>query len=215
VKTQVRPPIAPPEPPATTVGPRRRRWLRWVALVVVLIIVAAFIAGVSWIARYDPLARGSIGYAPPAGVDAKVVDVSYAIADAPLIFRIPAVTGMTFRYRFSIRNDGPVAITIRDVGIPVERTGNVVNRHPVRVMTNAYATPTGSPWIAFQPFTLAPGQEGAIEMEATLHGCVEDMLGWGDEEMTYTVFGISRHVMFVPDVELTLVGGPGSPCPRS
>jgi hypothetical protein len=186
-------------------------------LAVVLILISGLIAAATWIGHYDPLSRGSIGYPPPAGVGAKVVDVSYAISDAPRIFRIPAVTGMTFRYRFSISNDGPAAITIKDVGDVWEHTGNAVNRRPVRIMTDAYATPTGSPWIAFRPFTLAPGQEGAIEMEATLKGCMDaaETLGWSDENITYTVFGFTRQEMFSPDVDVTLVGGPGSICSRS
>lgn len=218
METRLQPPLAPPEPPPIATHPGRpRRWPRRLLLAGALLLVLALVAGGTWVARYDPLATGSIGYAAPAGLGAKVVDVSWALPNPPLIYRIPAVTGMTFDYRFSIRNDGPVSITIKDVGIPAERSGNVVNRHPVRVMANAYAGPTGSPWIGFRPITLAPGQEGAIEMQATFQGCLPslDKLSWSDEEMKYSVLGITRHETFTPDIVIVLVGTPSSVCPAS
>ena len=214
VQTRLEPPLAPPEPPPATTPPRRRRrWPRWLALAGVLAVVVALIAGGTWVARYDPLTHGSIGYRP-IGVKAQLVDVSYALTDPPQIFRVQAVTGMTFRYRFAIANAGPVAITIKDVGLPEERSGDVVNRRPVRVMTNAYAGPTGSPWIGFRPFTLAPGQEGGIEMQATLTGCLTNAstISWGEEEITFSVFGLTRHETFTPDIVMALVGSDASAC---
>ncbi len=68
--------------------------------------------------------------------------------------------------------------------------------------------PCGSIWIAFQPFTLAPQQEAAIEMEATLHsGCLSpaSTMSWGPEGITYSVFGIRRHAEFTLNVEIALV----------
>ena len=215
METQVQPPQAPPEPRVVSPdqdGPRR--WRRRLALVAALVLVGALISGGTWVARYDPLATGSFGYTP-LGVKARLVDVGYALPDPPRIFRIQAVTGMTFRYRFSIRNDGPVAITIKDVGVSEERSGDLVNRRPVRVMTNAYAGPTGSPWISFRPFTLAPGQEGAVEMQATLTGCVDGTISWGQEEITYSVLGITRHEMFTPDIVVALFGSGASACSSS
>src|SRR5437879_5265349 len=111
MQTQLQPPLAPPNPPPSASEPgRRRRWPRLVLIAGALVSTLALITGATWIARYDPLTRGSLGWAPPPGVDARVVDVSYALTDAPRIFLIPAVTGMIFPYRFSIKNDGPVSI---------------------------------------------------------------------------------------------------------
>jgi hypothetical protein len=44
-------------------------------------------------------------------------------------------------------------------------------------------------------------------MEATLHGgCLSrsESLGWGDDEITYSVFGITRHANFTPNVVIVL-----------
>jgi hypothetical protein len=213
VDAQVRPPLAPPDPPTLPGGEHRRRWPRRVLIAGVLAVVLALVASGTWLARYDPLAWGSEGYAPPAGVHAKVIDVSWALPGTPRIFRIPAVSGMSLRYRFSITNDGPVPVTIDDVGTSEVHSNQFVTRRPVRVMLDRYATPTGSPWISFRPFTLAPQQEAAIEMEATMHGgCLSPStsISWGTEEITYSVFGITRHSDFTPNVEVVLTSSDAS-----
>jgi hypothetical protein len=177
------------------------------------VLVLAIAAAGTWIARYDPLAPGSFGYAPPKGVRAQVIDVSYALGDVPRIFRIPAATGMTFRYPFSIWNDGPVSVTIDDIGTFGTHSDFIVTRRPVRVQVDPHEGPTGSPWIAFHPFTLAPEHEAAIEMEAAVHrGCIDpgSSMSLVSEDVTYSVFGVTRHVDFTPDVAIVLIGTPAS-----
>jgi hypothetical protein len=172
-----------------------------------VLVVPAVLAGGVWVARYDPLTRGSIGWAPPKNIAVKVVDVSWALPDAPRIFKIDATAGVAFRYRFSIANEGPVPVRIEDVGTSDEHSAPMIPRRPVRVMLDPYATPDGTPWISFRPFTLSPGQEAAIEMQVDVsHPCYAagTSASWSSEDMTYSVFGITRHAVFATNVEIVL-----------
>jgi hypothetical protein len=160
-----------------------------------------------WVARYDPLERGSFGGGPPAGLDAEILDVSLAGAEVERVFRIPARPGMTFTYSFSVANRGPVAVGIEGIGTPrAEQAGDVVTRYPVRMKVNIVPGPVDVQWVPFHSFTLIPGQEAQIEMRATLHECIDGSLSWGSEDVRFTVFGFERHEMFTPDVLIQLVG---------
>jgi hypothetical protein len=51
-------------------------------------------------------------------------------------------------------------------------------------------------------------------MDAALHGCLQkgNGLSWGPEFVTFSVFGIKRHAVFTPAVQVELVGATAS-CP--
>ncbi len=213
----VRPPDFPPVDPHASEDGGRRRWPRRVGLVAAGAVLLALISGATWIARYQPIQAGSSGYAPPKGIGATSNPVTWEGADIPpgaTVFTIPATRDMSFRYLFSITNAGPVSITIHGIGLPgSEQAGDLVVRFPVRVQENRYEPgPLGSAWIPFRSFTLHPGQEATIEMQATLLGCIQKStsVSWGDEEVTYSVFGITRHATFTPAVQIQLVGSDAS-----
>lgn len=65
---------------------------------------------------------------------------------------------------------------------------------------------------SFQPwhtFTLAPGDEAVIEMEAVYRGrCLTDgdALVWNREPVTYSILGFPRHDDVMVGVEVRFVG---------
>ena len=90
------------------------------------------------------------------------------------IFEVPAEDGMTFRYRFSIWNHGPVPITVTRFGVPLSEQEPDSTLVPVAVDPNVYG---GGQWIPVQPVRLAPRQMMGIEMEATVAVCMSGVGG--------------------------------------
>jgi hypothetical protein len=216
VVVHVEAPTAPPPPIDSVTDRRRRRWPRRLGIALAIIVGLVTLAAGTWIANYDPLAQGSFGYGPPAGVRSKAYDLTWAISDAPVVYKLSAALGMSFTYRFSITNDGPTAVTIDDVGTPATHSEMVVTRRPVALMVDQWAGPTRSGWIPFRPFTLRPGQEAAIEMrvqaDTSCFLAPDSTMSWNDEQIRYKVFGFTRHADFVPNIEIVLVGNRSTDC---
>ncbi|MEP7059910.1 MAG: hypothetical protein ABI828_04200, partial [Actinomycetota bacterium] len=119
--------------------------------------------------------------------------------------------GMSFTYRFDISNEGPVPITVTSIGAsPAEQDGTgITTTLPVRMQKDLSAPASIRPgWEPFRPFGLAPDQETAIEMQVVMHRCPPrgSSPSWGREPVTFTVFGITRHVDFQPNVQIELLG---------
>jgi hypothetical protein len=120
---------------------------------------------------------------------------------------------MVFTYRFSIRNAGPVPITITAIGDP--RPGEVVTRSAVAFKPDLYVGgSTSKGFEPFHPFQLAPDQEAGIEMEARAAPdiCLSDTgegqtyVGWLTEPITYTILGVTRHTDVDTGNEIRLIG---------
>ncbi|MGH3668581.1 MAG: hypothetical protein ACRDU7_09830, partial [Acidimicrobiia bacterium] len=119
VDTAVRPPATPPSND-TPVHKPHRKWLWWlVGAVLVVLLAAASSTGVILVVNYQPFMPGYKQYGPPAGVSSTVMRVPWLGLPPNLrIFSVPAAEGLTFNYRFSIWNHGPVPITVTRIGIP-------------------------------------------------------------------------------------------------
>ena len=115
MKTLARHPQTPVRPRAVAEAPRR--WHRRLAVIAVLVVLlVAAVVGV-WIANLEPVSTGPVGYAIAGhGLHVTHRDVD-ALGVQGSVQTVPMQRDMTFRYRFSIANTGPVPITVVDVGI--------------------------------------------------------------------------------------------------
>ena len=201
VDTIVRPPVEPP----LTVDRTRRHWRRNVLVVLAGVVVGILTFSAVWIANDVPLAQGSFGFGTPRS-DVRVTEVD-AFDISGVVFDVPVGRRSTFRYRFSIRNDGPFPVTIRSIGTSSDRGDGSLGRRAVRVRPDAYAGALAyEPWHAF---SVAPGDEAIVEMEAAYHGrCLSrgDALSWNREPVTFSMLGLTRHEDVMVGVEVRFVG---------
>jgi hypothetical protein len=112
-----------------------------------------------------------------------------------------------FTYRFSIWNHGPVPITITGFGIPKsEQAGDGLTNVPVAIYPDVYAVPSvGGAWEPVRPLTLQPRQMAGVEMRVTVTmKCWS--VKWNTIPVTFTVYGIERHVFAPMNVQIDLVG---------
>jgi hypothetical protein len=210
VDTSVRPPTAPPSGGGTpAVRKPRRRWLLWLVFGLLAALIAIAATGVILVANYQPLHAGFKQYGPPKGVGATALQIDWL--DAPpnvWTFRIPSYKGLTFTYRFSIWNHGPVPITITRFGMPLaEQQGSGLTRTAVSINPNLYA-PLGGNWGQIRPLRLESRQMVAVEERVTLTSCLERgaTIKWNTIPVTFTVYGIERHVFVPMNVQIDLVG---------
>ncbi len=147
VDTSIRPPAAPPSGDTSVVRKPRRRWLRWLLLALLAAIIAVAATGGILVANYQPFHAGYKQYGPPKGVGATALQIDWL--DAPpnvWTYRIPSYKGLTFTYRFSIWNHGPVPITITRFGIPKsEQAGDGLTNVPVAIYPDVYTVPSVVP----------------------------------------------------------------------
>ena len=207
VDTAVGPPAAPPLDETSTHRPRRR-WLWWLIAAVLVLLLAAASAGLVLVANYQPFRPGYKQYGPPADVSATVMRVPwFGLPPNLRIFRVPVDDGLTFNYRFSIWNHGPVPITVTRIGIPEsEQAGSGMIVKPVAIEPNVYGFPqTGGGWRPVQPFRLEPRQMAGVEMQVTITNC--ELYGqWNEVPITFEMYGIERHVLAPTNVQIDMVG---------
>lgn len=210
--TIVRPPQAPPDGPIASTA-KHRRWPRRVAGIVVALLLLAVVSGAVLVSNVEPLERGSIGYAvldPHLEVHGYFVD---ALGVSGRVEKISAQPGLVLRYRFSIRNGGPIAVTITGAG--ADEPGLVVERRIVAMKPDLdVGRNTSAGFEPFQTFDLPPGDEAGIEMEVRL---AEDLclsssrggqtsLSWWFEPIEFQVYGFTRHTSVETGTEIRLVG---------
>jgi hypothetical protein len=203
--TIVRPPVA--APPSDEPPPRRRRWVRILVLVVIGLLLLGLPVGSIWIANDVPIEQGSFGFGTLRS-DVRQIDIdSFDISG--VVFEVPVGREARFRYRFSIRNDGPFAVTIRQIGDTGPWGGDSrLGRRAVGVVADAYAG-TASPFERWHAFSLPPGGEALIEMEASYRGrCIDrdSSISWNVEPMTFSILGITREDFVPVGVEVRFVG---------
>jgi hypothetical protein len=204
VDTSVRPPAASPQDDVSTRKPRRR-WLWWLIAALSVVVIGAVSAGATLVANYQPFLPGYKQYGPPAVVSEPPMRVPWLGLPPNLrIFRIPATQDLSFTYRFSIWNHGPVPITVKRIGLPEsEQAGEGTITRPVAIYPNVYAY--GHKWLPVQPFELAPRQMAGVEMQVTITDC--DLYGtWNEVPIAFEIYGIDRHVLAPTTVQIDLVG---------
>jgi hypothetical protein len=207
VDTVVKPPATPPSDD-TFIRKPRRRWLWWLIAAFLAILLAAISTGVVLVANYQPFKPGYKQYGPPTGVSSTVMRVPWLGLPPNLrIFSVPAEEDLTFNYRFSIWNHGPVPITVTRIGIPEsERAGEGVIIEPVAIYPDAYKIPElGGEWRPVQPFRLEPRQMAGVEMQVTITDC--QLYGrWNAVPVTFEMYGIERHVLAPTNVQIDMIG---------
>ncbi len=207
VDTAVRPPATPPSDDTSTRKPRRR-WLWWLIAAVLVVLLAAASTGLILVANYQPFVPGYKQYGPPIGVSSTVMRVPWLGLPPNLrLFSVPAEEGLTFNYRFSIWNHGPVPITVTRIGIPEsEQAGEGAIIEPVAIYPDVNKIPElGGEWRPVQPFSLEPRQMAGVEMQITITDC--DLHGqWNEVPITFEMYGIERHVLAPTNVQISLVG---------
>ena len=203
VQTGTRPPAAPPTGDDGSVRKEhRRRWLLWLLAGFLAIVVAATSTGIVVVANYQPFRPGYKQYGPPPGVEVEVIRVNWLGMPPNLrIFEVPTEDGMTFRYRFSIWNHGPVPVTVTRFGVPSSEQESGLTQVPVAVDPNVYG---GGQWIPVQSVRLAPRQMMGIEMEVTVTSCMSGVR-WNQIPITFEMYGIERHVLAPTNVQIDLV----------
>ena len=164
----------------------------------------AIVAGVVWVSNVEPLGPGSSAFAigdPRVEASERPID---AFDVSGVVDTVKAEKGSTFRYVVSIRNDGPVAVTIKAVG----GDGGAISRRAVAVNLHPYEN--GSVFGPFAPFKLGRGEEAFIQMEVRVSedGCIEGrgFVGWYAEPITYSIFGITRHSFVETRTEIRVEG---------
>jgi uncharacterized repeat protein (TIGR01451 family) len=184
----------------------------------VLVAIGAFIAvaaaiAVAWVANVEPLVRGSTTYgiADPA-LRVRTHDID-GLGASGMVEDVAARPGTGFTYRISVRNDGPVPVTVTSVG--ESRPGDVVTRRVVAFKPNPYTGgSTSEGFETFHPFEIAPGAEAGIEIEVRTSSdlCLSDTgdgqtyLSWFTEPITYRILGITRHAVINTGNEIRLIG---------
>jgi hypothetical protein len=204
VDTSVRPPAAPPQSDVSTRKPRRR-WLWWLIAALSVIVIGTVSAGGTLVANYQPFLPGYKQYGPPAVVSEPPMRVPWLGLPPNLrIFRVPAIQDLTFTYRFSIWNHGPVPITVKRIGLTEsDQGGSGTIITPIAVYPNVYAY--GHKWLPVQPFELAPRQMAGVEMQVTITDC--DLYGtWNGVPIEFEMYGIDRHVVAPTNVQIELIG---------
>ena len=164
------------------------------AVALSVILGVALIAGFAWLANVEPLTRGHSGFPvrdPRVESSSRLVD---AFGVVGLVNTVRVDPGTTFRYSVTIWNDGPLPVTIENVG---DSGDGPISRRVVAFAANPY--PGGHPRTTapFSPFRLDPDQGAFIEMEVRLgnDACL-DRSGftlWSSEPVTYRILGITRH----------------------
>jgi hypothetical protein len=212
VKTLTRPPQTPVRPRAVAEAPRR--WHRRLAAIGVLVVLVAAAVASIWIVNLEPVSTGPVGFAIAGhGLHVTHRDVD-ALGVQGSIQTVPMQRDMTFRYRFSITNTGPVPITIVDVGSqdPQQISTKLVAAKPALLAAPGPAEGFGP----FAPFRLGPGEVAGLTMQVHVAPDVCYMQGsfaaWYEEPMTFRVLGITRHTVVNTGTEIRLEGTDATAC---
>lgn len=180
------------------VAPRGRSKALGVALwAAILLIVAALIAGVVFVQRYQPLQDGTI-----AGIsrDTKEIDT---YGDVPVHVLTPWAEGSTFFAGFTLYNDGPVTITVQRIldphqlGIDGEPGQGF---EPVNVVVGPDERYAGQidtdyeKYTEFAPFELDPDAERRVAIEYRLNSCLRSDETMSDDSVTvaFSIWRMSR-----------------------
>jgi hypothetical protein len=195
----------------TGVARRPRRW-PWILVAVLDLIV---LAAVVWLTNVEPLHRGSVGY----GMEDHRVEATQHHVDAfgvsGTVIEVEAPPEQVFTYRFSLRNDGPLPVTILALGsvdgpIHIE----AVEVRPELIGTEVANVSKG--FEPFAPFTLSAGHEAAItaEVNVTDEYCADigGYSSWSTVPITYRLLGITRHSDLQTGVEIRMVGTKAPRC---
>ena len=139
---------------------RRRRMLRYVPVLLPPVLVVAALV----FAPYQPLAQ--TGDVQP-GADMQAVTVEEF--DETGVHIVKYEHGETVSYSFTVRNTGPVGITVTGVRLPDESERRLLQ--PVAAGLPADPSAGGSGMMPLEPFALGAGEEQRIILEGRFDNC--------------------------------------------
>jgi len=213
VETLTRPPQTPVQP--RSIAEARRRWPRRLLTVIVTLLCSVVVAAAVWVMNVEPLARGSVGYA----IDDRSLRVTERNVDAlgasGTIQTLAMQRGMSFTYRFSLTNDGPVPITILGIGLDDGDDPIAIRLAAAKPDLRLGAGPMDG-FGPFEPFAIASGDEAGLEVRVHVGGdaCYapgSSAVIW-QLPVTYRILGITRHGWVDTGTEIRLTGNRGTAC---
>jgi hypothetical protein len=213
VETLSRPPQTPVRPRSIAEAPRH--WPKRVLVGATVLLLTTIVAGATWLANVEPIDRGSVAYA----ITGRSLHVTRRSVDAMGVLgsvqTIPLRRGLTFTYRFSVRNAGPVPITIVDVGVHDAR--ETLPMRAVAAKPDLFEQPGPAVGFGpFEPFQLPSDQEAGLEVQ--VHVARDACYVRGSESviwrvpLTYRVLGVTRHSWIDTRTEIHLVGTRDTTC---
>jgi hypothetical protein len=175
--------------------------------VLAVTIVPIIIAGISYIANYQPLNTGS--YKPGRScVDA----IEVWVPEPHRRIDVGSVTcrlkGATVAWGFSLENGGPIPIRVRYVHY-LRDPGAAGPLDPLTVELHDPVADNGSEdFQPFAPFTLEPGDQRLIRFSSRLNrDCGDVYTIMPTVVLTYEVLGITRHDELLAPVQLRVCPG--------
>lgn len=180
----------------------------------ILVLAAGFWA---FIAQYEPLAAGSM-----AGVDATGARTIDTFPGDELIL-LDHRRGEEFFASFTIRNEGPLPITIErflDGWQLQERSGGPFSPvevvvHPGERFIGAESIPFEE-WPSFSPFSLGAGQERRVAIRFSFGDCrlgKGETFGMNSISARFAVLGFDRHTDYPLPYNLAMRSARSGGCP--
>ena len=175
-----------------------------------VILAVALAAGLAWVANVEPLTQGHSGFPirdPRVGSSSRLVD---AFGVVGLVNTVRVDPGTTFRYDVTIWNDGPLPITIENIG---DSGAAPISRRVVAFAANPYYGGRPRAIAPFSPFRLDPDQGAFIEMEVRVgnDACLDrsGFMLWSSEPVTYRILAVTRHSDVETGIEVRIEGKDG------
>lgn len=171
--------------PAGSSESPRRRVLRYVPVLMPPVLVLAALL----VVPYEPLSQtGDVQ--PGEGMQAVTVEGFEETG----VHIVKYEHGDTVTYSFTVRNTGPVGITVTGVPLPEEAERRLLQ--PVAVGLPADGSPGGSQMVRFAPFALGAGEQQRIIIEGRFDNCeyyTERALEIADSQrIEFRVAGVPR-----------------------
>jgi hypothetical protein len=192
---------------------RRRR--RWPKVVIVLAVILVAAAG-AFLLRYQPLAQGSsegVG-----GTGTRLVPSPGSISSDQPVYRVAYRDGKTGKLGLSIRNDGPLGVTVTEVGREGWAPGGLV-RYDGTFLTRDVRGLDLQPQnlVPFRPFSLGPGEELPVVIRFRYSNCGGSSAGTAETivavSVGFRVLGLTHHASVPLRTGVEVPSPPDSACP--
>lgn len=165
-----------------TQGPRPHKRARLLSIVAVVIVLAILGSGVVLVAN-EPLREGSIG-----GLSGPSFEAQKGVEEHARV--VTYESGQEMIIDFSLRNVGPLAVTVTGISNPAGSAATLFEI--VEIRAGRY----GLEPEPFAPFKLGRNEERLIRLRGILKGCggftPRSSIAWNTYPVRYRVLGISR-----------------------
>jgi hypothetical protein len=208
-----------PAEDSARMGIPKRRWALWLAVGVVPLAVAGLSAQLSLVQGH-PLGQGSTSSSFGLGSSCR------GFTPTPTVTRcneVAFVPGSAVGLGFSVRNNGPVPLTIVAVKGLGKESAALAELDPG-------LPPAGGPWDLtfafdgarpFQPIDLAPGQDAAIQFVGRIRSCDAVRGHWGpgvgmrfeSARLTVRVLAMSSEIEVPLQQALQIISPAAGACP--